>query len=720
MKISRLPRITMNFSVAMKGVGCVCLAVLLASAASAGQLDKKHPKFIHAEKILAPLGRGQTHTKVIISLVESEIKMTRDDWNSPRRRGEHQARVMDTQMAVIERFDNQQFRLGHRFENQAGFSAEVTSETLEKLLTDPLVVSIEPDLELQPHLAQGISVMAGMTYRGIYDGQGISIAVCDTGIDYNHPMFGEGSFPNSKVIGGYDIADNDADPFPDILGDDDAHGTCCAGIAAGTLGTFGDYIGGVAPAAKIIALKVKDSDKNIYNSYLTAAWDWCVSHKNDHPDYPILAVSNSVGGGKYTSAAECDSNNSALRTAAQNLVNAGITILASSGNDSYTNALNSPGCLSPVISVGSVYDTSPNTVPSYSNSASFLDLLAPSNNAYTTDIVGTPGYATGSYYAYFAGTSAACPYAAGAVAVLQSAVYNHQGRYLPPAEIRSLLAAHGIPVTDSKSGVTTPRVHLENVIDYVLFEMPAVAEFPYLQTFDSFSTCTTTCGVTCTLSEMWTNSVDDAHDWITDTGTTPTPNTGPTNDHTTGTTSGCYLYTESGWACSNADAVLLSPRFELDAMPFAMLSFWYHMYGSDMGSLTLQIFTPQQPAWQTIWQQSGNQVNQWLHAVIPLEQYGSTINLRFIGHTGNGRNSDMALDDIALYSDPSYYCTTPGDLQPDCAVNLADLTLMASYWLSANCDPVTGPANNCGNADLDAGGTVNLADFAILAANWLQ
>jgi subtilisin family serine protease len=81
-----------------------------------------------------------------------------------------------------------------------------------------------------------------MGTRPVYNGSGISIAIVDSGVDYNHPRLGGGGFPNSKVIGGYDTGDRDNDPAPS----DEAHGTACAGIAAGGLGTFGDYIGGVA------------------------------------------------------------------------------------------------------------------------------------------------------------------------------------------------------------------------------------------------------------------------------------------------------------------------------------------------------------------------------------------------------------------------------------------------------------------------------------------
>ena len=56
-----------------------------------------------------------------------------------------------------------------------------------------------------------------------------------------------------------------------------------AGIAAGDNTSTGDYIGGVAPSAKIIALKVSDAAGSLYSDKILAAWDWCITHKDDDP-----------------------------------------------------------------------------------------------------------------------------------------------------------------------------------------------------------------------------------------------------------------------------------------------------------------------------------------------------------------------------------------------------------------------------------------------------
>ena len=75
--------------------------------------------------------------------------------------------------------------------------------------------------------------------RDAYIGEGVSIAIVDTGIDYTHSRLGGAGFPNDKVIGGYDYggsANNPNSEENDLM-DANGHGTSCAGIAAGSSGT---------------------------------------------------------------------------------------------------------------------------------------------------------------------------------------------------------------------------------------------------------------------------------------------------------------------------------------------------------------------------------------------------------------------------------------------------------------------------------------------------
>jgi subtilisin family serine protease len=186
--------------------------------------------------------------------------------------------------------------------------------------------------------------------RSTYSGEGLSVAICDTGIDYNHVALGNGGFPNSKVIGGYDTGDDDNDPM-DMQG----HGTACAGISAGNLGNQGDYIGGVAWGARLYALKISHgSGGSAYLSNMIEAWEWCISHQYDDPNHPILVINTSFGAGRYTET--CDADSPAMTKAAANAKAAGMTLFVSSGNDGYCDAIGWPACISHVISVGAVYD----------------------------------------------------------------------------------------------------------------------------------------------------------------------------------------------------------------------------------------------------------------------------------------------------------------------------------------------------------------------------
>ena len=88
---------------------------------------------------------------------------------------------------------------------------------------------------------------------------------------------------------------------------------------------------------------------------------------------------SSVSGGRYASL--CDYDEPALKAAIDNLQSLGIPTIVASGNDGYKDALGAPACISSTISVGSTddgsYGTLRDAVSSFSNSADFLDFLAP-------------------------------------------------------------------------------------------------------------------------------------------------------------------------------------------------------------------------------------------------------------------------------------------------------------------------------------------------------
>ena len=216
------------------------------------------PKLNFPEEILDDFRKGETTTRVIVNLRDPEQTSTRTvrpNFQDLAVREGVKQQVWAAQNEVIDLMDQNEVDITNLFTYIFGFSAEVTVQGLVSLVNHPDVVSIDEDRILHPNLAQGIPLMNATAARSSYNGVGMAIAICDTGIDYTHARLGNGAFPNSKVIGGYDTGENDSDPM-----DEQGHGTSCAGIAAGDLGTVGDYIGGVAYNAKLYALKMSRAD----------------------------------------------------------------------------------------------------------------------------------------------------------------------------------------------------------------------------------------------------------------------------------------------------------------------------------------------------------------------------------------------------------------------------------------------------------------------------
>ena len=452
----------------------------------------ENPKLTAPQEIIRDFMDGKSTTRVIVNLCKPAKAARLHNFKEMAVRKQLKQAVSDFQDRVISNLDHSEVRTTNRFIYIFGFSAEITLQGLQDLIDNADVLSIEKDEILHANLAQGIPLMNAPTPRSSYNGSGLSVAICDTGIDYTHPRLGGGGFPNTKVIGGYDCGDDDNDPM-----DGEGHGTACAGIAAGDLGTVGDYIGGVAYSARLYAVKISHgTGDSAYTSDMIEGWEWCITHQYDDPSNPIMIISTSFGGGRYFNT--CDSASIAMTTAAANAVSAGMTLFGSSGNDGYCDSIGWPACISYVISVGAVYDANlgrnppagyvgciengscvgtpgppcdekwyvdepanADQVTTYSNSASFLDLLAPSNWATTTELGG--GYwdtANG-----FGGTSAACPYAAGAAACLQTAARAITGSYLTPSRVKSTLIDNGDLVTDEKIAITKPRVNLGDAVD---------------------------------------------------------------------------------------------------------------------------------------------------------------------------------------------------------------------------------------------------------------
>ena len=152
----------------------------------------------------------------------------------------------------------------------------------------------------------------------------------------------------------------------------------------------------------------------------------------------------------------------------------------------------------------------------------------------------------------------------------------------------------------------------------------------------------------------WTNATGDVFDWTHDSAGTPSDNTGPSGDHSSG--SGYYLFTEaSSPQAEGDDAILESPCIDLTGASQADLDFWYHMYGAGMGTLEVQVAASTGAScaslggYASAFSVSGNQGDLWTAANVSLDAYtGGSIQIRIIGVVGSSYQSDMAIDDVEV------------------------------------------------------------------------
>ncbi len=147
----------------------------------------------------------------------------------------------------------------------------------------------------------------------------------------------------------------------------------------------------------------------------------------------------------------------------------------------------------------------------------------------------------------------------------------------------------------------------------------------------------------------WTNASGDVFDWTRDAGGTPSSNTGPSVDHTTGSASGFYMYIETSSPRATGDtAILEGPCLDLTLSSTVDLSFWYHMYGANIGTLDVEV-SNDCSAWTNVWTLSGDQGNTWFNANVSLDAFaGSVVKVRFVGTRGASWNSDIAIDDVSI------------------------------------------------------------------------
>jgi subtilisin len=275
-----------------------------------------------------------------------------------------------------------------------------------------------------------------------YTGQGVVVAVVDTGVDYNHADLKDNIWTNTKEIPNNGVDDDGDGYIDDVRGwnfvnntnevmDDNNHGTHVSGTIAGENNGVG--VTGIAYGAKIMPIKVLDNSGSGSYSAIANGIYYAVNHGAN-------VVNLSLGG---------DFPNSTLSSAIDYASKKGVVVVMAAGNNGYPFVsypaayANKSG-----IAVGAVDKN--NNIADFSNQPGFTQLAyvtAPGVDIYST--------VPGDKYASYSGTSMATPHVAGVVALMLSANHN-----LTDEQVRQIItnsAANSTKTLTSTSNTSSWR-----------------------------------------------------------------------------------------------------------------------------------------------------------------------------------------------------------------------------------------------------------------------
>jgi subtilisin family serine protease len=265
-------------------------------------------------------------------------------------------------------------------------------------------------------------VKAPETWAKGYTGQGVVVAVLDTGVDYNHQDLSSNIWTNSKEIAGNGKDDDGNGYIDDYYGwnfdgnnnstlDVNGHGTHVSGTIAGVNNGYG--VTGIAYNSKIMPVKVLDDQGSGSYSAIANGIYYAVDNGAD-------VINLSLGGGR---------SNDTLQKAVEYASSKGVIVVMAAGNDGSSQpAYPARYAKNYGLAVGAV-DQNKN-LADFSNRAGADQLTyvtAPGVNVYST--------LPGNEYASYSGTSMATPHVAGVVALMLSANPN-----LSDAQVRQILA----------------------------------------------------------------------------------------------------------------------------------------------------------------------------------------------------------------------------------------------------------------------------------------
>ena len=315
--------------------------------------------------------------------------------------------------------------------------------------------------ELEQFVANGNAWTGLSQVRNEYGftGAGQTVVVIDSGIAYDHAALGGGFGANYRVVGGWDFAENDANPYDD--GAAGGHGTHVAGIIGSTNGTYP----GDAPGVDLVGLRVFNDSGAGYFSWVESALQWVHQNRNSFENR-ITTVNLSLGS---TANDNTTPGWAMLEEEFAQLRADGIFISVAAGNafTSYNSAgLSYPGSSSHVVPVASADD---NGALSYFSQRNSRVIVAPGRSVMSTvpDYIGNLN-GQNDDFARMSGTSMAAPYLAGASTLIREAFAFGGNLSVSQDDIYNWIRNTADTVFDAATNQNYLRLNLDRAIDSLM------------------------------------------------------------------------------------------------------------------------------------------------------------------------------------------------------------------------------------------------------------
>ncbi|GFN34016.1 S8 family peptidase [Paenibacillus xylaniclasticus] len=275
-------------------------------------------------------------------------------------------------------------------------------------------------LSLEKGIPWGVAQIKAPQAWSTTTGHKVKIGVVDTGVDFSHPDL------RGSLARGINLLNRSMLPH-----DDNGHGTHIAGTIAAANQLQGMI--GVAPRSSIHPIKAFDHNGSAYVSDIILAIDWCVRNQ--------MHIINMSFGMKTRSKA--------LLSAVTNATNAGVVIVASSGNDGKRRSIDYPARYPQTISVGATNRL--RRIAPFSNRGIYIDIYAPGDKI-------TSAWLKGKYHE-MSGTSMATSHVSGAVALLLAKQPD-----LTPGEVKAILRKSMQPLRGKRSPRQTGELDVAKML----------------------------------------------------------------------------------------------------------------------------------------------------------------------------------------------------------------------------------------------------------------